>query len=50
MKSQFIFPTAVREIAFEVGLLGQTGLDYASSDKKYTLRTPSPENRSRGWR
>jgi hypothetical protein len=29
----------VREIAFEVGLLGQTGLDYASTDKKYTLRT-----------
>jgi len=29
----------VREIAFEVGLLGQKGLDYASPDKKYTLRT-----------
>jgi len=29
----------VREIAFEVGLLGQTGLDYASTDKKYALRT-----------
>jgi Tfp pilus assembly protein PilF len=29
----------VREIAFEVGLLGQTGLDYATTDKKYTLRT-----------
>jgi len=27
----------VREIAFEVGLLGQNGLDYASPDKKYTL-------------
>ena len=29
----------VREIALEVGLLGQTGLDYGSSDKKYTLRS-----------
>jgi hypothetical protein len=28
----------VRDIAFEIGLLGQKGLDYASSDKKYTLR------------
>jgi Tfp pilus assembly protein PilF len=29
----------VREIAYEVGLLGQSGLNYASTDKKYTLRT-----------
>ncbi|MFZ4683387.1 MAG: hypothetical protein ACOYMS_12850, partial [Terrimicrobiaceae bacterium] len=29
----------VREIAFEIALLGQSGLDYASSDKKYTIRS-----------
>ncbi len=29
----------VREIAFEVAMLGRNGLDYASPDKKYTLRT-----------
>ncbi len=29
----------VREITLEVGLLGQHGLDYASSEKKYTLRS-----------
>jgi len=29
----------VREITFEIGLVGQRGLDYASSDKKYTLRS-----------
>ncbi len=29
----------VRNIAFEIGMLGRSGLDYASSEKKYTLRT-----------
>ncbi len=29
----------VREIAFEIGLLGRGGLDYASPDKKYSLRS-----------
>ena len=29
----------VRAIAFEIGMLGRSGLDYASPDKKYTLRT-----------
>jgi len=29
----------VRAIAVEIGMLGRTGLDYASPDKKYTLRT-----------
>lgn len=29
----------VRAIAFEIGMLGRSGLDYASSDKKYKLRT-----------
>lgn len=29
----------VREIAFEAGLLGRGGLDYASSDKKYRLNS-----------
>lgn len=29
----------VREIAFEIALLGQRGLDYASPDKKYNLRS-----------
>jgi len=29
----------VREIAFEVAVAGQSGLDYASPDKKYTLQT-----------
>jgi hypothetical protein len=29
----------VRAITFEIGMLGRSGLDYASPDKKYTLRT-----------
>ncbi len=29
----------VRAIAFEIGMLGRGGLDYASPDKKYTLTT-----------
>lgn len=29
----------VRAIAFEVALLGRSGLDYASADKKYTLNS-----------
>ncbi len=29
----------VREIAFETALLGRSGLDYASSDKKYRLKS-----------
>lgn len=29
----------VRAIAFEIGMLGRNGLDYAGSDQKYTLRT-----------
>lgn len=29
----------VREIAIEVARLGQNGIDYASPDKKYTLRS-----------
>ena len=29
----------VRAIAFEIGMLGRSGLDYASAEKKYTLRT-----------
>ena len=29
----------VRAIAFEIGMLGRSGLDYASPDKKYTLRS-----------
>jgi hypothetical protein len=29
----------VRAIAFEIALLGRSGLDYASSEKKYTLRS-----------
>ena len=29
----------VRDIAFEIALLGQRGLDYASPEKKYTLRS-----------
>jgi len=29
----------VREIAFEIALLGQRGLDYASPEKKYSLRS-----------
>lgn len=29
----------VQEIAFEIGMAGQNGLDYASPDKKYTLRS-----------
>lgn len=31
--------TEVRAIAFEVAMLGQGGLDYASPDAKYTLTT-----------
>jgi len=29
----------VRAIAFEIGMLGRSGLDYASHEKKYTLRS-----------
>lgn len=29
----------IRAIAFEIGMLGRSGLDYASPEKKYTLRT-----------
>ena len=29
----------VRAIAFEIGLLGQSGLDYADAEKKYTLKS-----------
>jgi hypothetical protein len=29
----------VREIAYEIGLLGRDGLDYASPDQKYTLKS-----------
>lgn len=32
-------PKQVRDVAFEVALAGQGGLDYASSDEKYTLRS-----------
>ena len=31
--------TRVREIAFEIALLGRSGLDYASSEKKYRLQS-----------
>ncbi len=34
----------VREIAFEIGLLGQRGLDYADPEPKYTLRSLPGEN------
>lgn len=29
----------IREISFEIGMLGTSGLDYASPDEKYTLRS-----------
>ena len=29
----------IRKISFEIGMLGSTGLDYASPDEKYTLRS-----------
>ncbi len=32
-------PEQIREVAFEIALLGQRGLDYASADEKYELRT-----------
>ena len=34
----------VREIAFEIGMLGQRGLDYADPAPKYTLQTIPGEN------
>lgn len=34
----------VREITFEAGLMGEKGLDYASPDKKYTLRSIPDES------
>ena len=37
----------VREIAFEIGLLGQQGLDYADPEQKYTLRS-LPEEKFSG--
>ena len=33
----------VREIALEIGMLGQNGLDYASPDQKYTLQSVPDE-------
>jgi tetratricopeptide (TPR) repeat protein len=32
-------PEQVRDVAFEIALLGQSGLDYASADEKYELRS-----------
>lgn len=32
-------PAQIRDIAFEIALLGRSGLDYASSEQKYELRT-----------
>jgi hypothetical protein len=32
-------PEQVRNVAFEIALLGRNGLDYASSDEKYELRS-----------
>jgi len=29
----------IRKISFEIGMLGRTGLDYSSSEEKYTLRS-----------
>ncbi len=29
----------VREVAFEIGMVGRNGLDYASPDKKYALKS-----------
>jgi hypothetical protein len=29
----------VREIALEIGMMGRNGLDYASPDQKYTLKS-----------
>jgi hypothetical protein len=29
----------VKEVAFEIGMVGRNGLDYASPDKKYTLKS-----------
>jgi hypothetical protein len=33
----------IREIALEIGLVGRNGLDYASPDKKYTLKSQPDE-------
>lgn len=33
------YPDNVREVAFEIGMVGRNGLDYASPDKKYTLKS-----------
>ena len=32
-------PEQVRDVAFEIALAGRSGLDYASPDEKYELRT-----------
>ena len=34
----------VREITFEIGVIGQRGLDYADSEPKYTLQSLPGEN------
>ncbi len=34
----------VREIAFEIGIVGQRGLDYSDPEPKYTLRSLPGEN------
>lgn len=35
--SNFLDPQRVMEITFEVARLGESGLDYANAEKKYTL-------------
>jgi Flp pilus assembly protein TadD len=34
----------IREVALEIGLVGRNGLDYASPDQKYTLKSLPDEN------
>ena len=37
-------PEKIREIAFEIALLGQQGLNYASAEKKYRLKSLPDED------
>ena len=31
-------PEKIREIAYEIGLLGQSGIDYTKPDRRYSLK------------
>jgi hypothetical protein len=36
-------PEQVREVAYEIAMVGRNGLDYSSPDQKYTLKSLADE-------